>query len=177
MTSFPTRRPASWRRGWRRWGRGWRCQVIDQIVAGTTHGVKQDKAQVTKAPKLKKEDGLIDWTRSAEQVCNQIRAMQPWPTAYTLLHRPGKPPIRMHLTRAGPVLGITHDLARAARLPFAQIGRQSLLCLVGPAFATQEMGVVEILELQPAGKKRMTAAEFLRGHPIQPGDHFGPEHE
>src|SRR5229473_6630632 len=61
-------------------------KVVDQIAAGTDRGVKQDKAQVTKAPKLKKENGLIDWGRTAEQVCNQVRAMQPWPTAYTYRH-------------------------------------------------------------------------------------------
>src|SRR5581483_2134632 len=57
--------------------------VIHQIAAGTTHGTKQDKALVTKAPKLTKEHGLIDWGETAAQVCNHVRAMQPWPTAYT----------------------------------------------------------------------------------------------
>src|SRR5262249_47826225 len=69
-------------------------QVIGQIAAGTTHGVKQDKSQVTKAPKLTKEQGLIDWSRTAAQVCNHVRAMQPWPTAYTFLHREGQAPLR-----------------------------------------------------------------------------------
>src|SRR5262245_22812820 len=54
-------------------------QVIEQIAAGTARGSQQDKSQATKAPKLKKEQGLIDWTRTAQQVCNQVRAMQPWP--------------------------------------------------------------------------------------------------
>src|SRR5207249_11211732 len=76
-------------------------QVIDQIETGTTVGVKQDKAQATKAPKLTKEHGLIDWNRTAEQVCNQIRAMQPWPTAYTFLHRQGQPALRVIITRSG----------------------------------------------------------------------------
>src|SRR5437660_5790398 len=62
-------------------------KVIDQIAAGTAQGVKQDKTQATKAPKLTKEHGLIDWSRSGRDVCNQIRAMQPWPTAYTFWHR------------------------------------------------------------------------------------------
>src|SRR5262249_52849302 len=44
------------------------AQVLHQIAAGTAHGVKQDRSQVTKAPKLKKEDGLIDWARSPEQI-------------------------------------------------------------------------------------------------------------
>ena len=74
-------------------------QVIEQIENGTVQGRKQDTSQVTKAPKLKKENGLIDWSRTAEQVCNQIRAMQPWPTAYTFLHRPGTAPLRVIVTK------------------------------------------------------------------------------
>src|SRR5205814_7132482 len=77
-------------------------RVIDQIAAGTAHGVKQDKSQVTKAPKLTKEHGLIDWTRPAAAVCNQVRAMHPWPTAYTFLHRLGQPAQRVILNRAVP---------------------------------------------------------------------------
>src|SRR5262249_45448349 len=46
--------------------------VVDQIASGTAQGIPQDKSQVTKAPKLTKEHGLIDWTRTAEQVCNQV---------------------------------------------------------------------------------------------------------
>ncbi len=57
------------------------ANVVERIATGEpVPGVKQDKSQVTKAPKLTKEHGLIDWTRTAEQVCNHIRAMQPWPT-------------------------------------------------------------------------------------------------
>ena len=61
---------------------------------------KQDKALVTKAPKLTKEHGLIDWTRTAEQVCNHVRAMQPWPTAYTFWHHAGRPPLRLIVCKA-----------------------------------------------------------------------------
>src|SRR5262249_42189523 len=51
-------------------------QAMEQIAAGTANPIKQDQSQVTKAPKLKKEDGLIDWNRHAEQVWNQVYAMQ-----------------------------------------------------------------------------------------------------
>src|SRR5262249_55462481 len=77
-------------------------QVIEQIQNGTVQGRKQDPSQVTKAPKLKKENGLIDWSRTAEQVRNQIRAMQPWPTAYTFLHHPGRSPLRVIIIKAVP---------------------------------------------------------------------------
>jgi methionyl-tRNA formyltransferase len=144
-------------------------KTIDEIAAGTAHGVKQDKSQVTKAPKLKKEDGLIDWSRSAEQVCNQIRAMQPWPTAYTYYHRQGKPPLRVIITKA-----VDPEFPDSTWRPLPGHLRVS----TGPyllAWAAKDPVMIE--ELQPAGKKRMSAAEFLRGHPIKEGDHFGPENE
>src|SRR5882724_1560377 len=53
-------------------------KVIEDIAAGISKGVPQDKALATKAPKLTKEHGLIDWKRSAHEIYNQIRAMQPW---------------------------------------------------------------------------------------------------
>jgi methionyl-tRNA formyltransferase len=143
-------------------------RVIDQLATGTGQGIAQDKSQVTKAPKLRKEDGLIDWSRGAEQVCNQIRAMQPWPTAYSYFHRPGKPPTRIIINRARPPLcGIAPARGSAGALLVAS-GKPVLL-----AWAADNP--VWIDELQPAGKKRMTAEEFLRGHPIKEGDHFGPE--
>ena len=60
-------------------------QVIDQIQAGTAQGRKQDAALVTKAPKLTKEKGAVDWSRPGRDVVNQIRAMQPWPTRLYVL--------------------------------------------------------------------------------------------
>jgi methionyl-tRNA formyltransferase len=146
-------------------------KVIDQIEAGTAQGVKQDKAQVTKAPKLKKDDGLIDWSRSAEQVRNQIRAMQPWPTAYTFFHREGKPPMRIIILR-GREYAIADDAPELS--PGSLTADESSISFMVRCRYVEE---VMVLELQPAGKKRMSAAEFLRGHTIQPGDHFGPEKE
>ena len=147
--------------------------VIDQVAAGTTQGVKQDKAGVTKAPKLKKEDGLIDWGRPAGQVCNQIRAMQPWPTAYTFFHREGKSPVRVMICRAETAL------AHVPAEPQGEVAPGEAFAIGGRLYVAsgERMSLVTVLELQPAGKKRMSAAEFLRGHPIKPGDHFGPEKE
>jgi methionyl-tRNA formyltransferase len=152
-------------------------QVADQIAAGTLPpGVKQDKALVTKAPKLTKEHGLIDWTRTAEQVCNQVRAMQPWPTAYTFLHREGRPPTRVIVIRAEAA-----HVTKASSAPAAQpgvVGSAALPEPRGPVLVVETGSpnhVVHLRELQPAGKRPMSAAEFLRGHPLQPGDRFGPE--
>jgi methionyl-tRNA formyltransferase len=143
-------------------------EVLEQIEKGTVQGHKQDQGQVTKAPKLKKEHGLIDWSRTAEQVCNHIRAMQPWPTPYTFLHRAGQPPLRLLVLRAA-------SRPRREDESAAQAGEILLTgdpTRLGVAVGS---GVVEILELQPAGKRRMTAEEFLRGRKPQAGDRLGPE--
>ncbi len=140
--------------------------VVHRMVGGPVAGTKQDSALVTKAPKLTKENGLIDWSQPARHICRHVRAMQPWPTAYTYLHQSGKPPMRVVVTKAhrpeAQVPGSTEPGACASGWP----GR----IVVG----TGE-GVVEIIELQPAGKGRMPAADYLRGHRIAPGDRFGPE--
>jgi methionyl-tRNA formyltransferase len=143
--------------------------AAEEVLAGTATGVPQDLAEVTKAPKLKKEDGLIDWSQPAEQVCRQVRAMQPWPTAYAWLHQDGKPPLRLTVQRAVPAVvpdGVY--VSTPGRILPADGTEPHLLVAVID-------GAVEVLELQPAGKKRMTAADFVRGHRLQPGDRFGPE--
>ncbi len=168
-------------------------KVIDQIAAGTAQGVKQDKTQATKAPKLTKEHGLIDWSRSGRDVCNQIRAMQPWPTAYTFwhrhqqgeAHREGEAPAEplrliIHRVRVVPASGVSYDpgigaLTRPARQALVP---GDILSASDPArllVATGAQTQIEILELQPAGKRRMPIAEFLRGHRLQPGDRLGAD--
>jgi methionyl-tRNA formyltransferase len=144
-------------------------EVVEQLSAGTASGVKQDRALVTKAPKLKKEDGLIDWTRPATAVCNQVRAMQPWPTTYTWWHRESKSPVRLMIARC------------QAHADEATAGVKPGSCLARPGDRmlgiASGQGVVEILELQPAGKRRMEIGEFLRGNAVSVGDWFGAENE
>lgn len=139
--------------------------VIERFSTVSVQGQRQDRTLVTKAPKLTKEHGLIDWMRTAEQIRNQIRAMQPWPTAYTFLHRPGQPAQRIILYKAGPC---THPRADAA-CGTVLVASASLIVAAGGGTC------LEVQELQPAGKRRMTSQDFLRGHPVQPGDRFGPE--
>ena len=144
-------------------------ETIDRLKVGPILGGKQDKSQVTKAPKLTKENGLIDWTRSAAQVCCQIRAMQPWPTAYTFLHREGKPPIRIMIAATGKI--IAASAGSSPPTPGLLWGGDGSTIFV----FTGNSEALEVVELQPAGKKRMTANEFLRGHPLKGGDRFGAE--
>ncbi len=145
-------------------------------------GVKQDPALVTKAPKIKKEFGLIDWSKPAVEICNHVRAMQPWPTAYTFLHRPGKEPMRViiikctgpgfhHRSKMPPPPGIImrHDLSGLAT-PKSPADHWVHLHVqaAGTSF-------VRVISVQPAGKKPMTVRDFLGGHQFQYGWRFGPE--
>src|SRR5262249_43789388 len=140
--------------------------VIGQIVVGTAQGTKQDKSLVTKAPKLKKENGLLDWTRHGRDVCNQIRAMQPWPTAYTYWHHSTREPMRLIISKAA-----WREMPGVNPKPGEPQAGDAGRLVIGAGSGS----VVEVLELQPAGKRRMSAADFLRGHHPQPGDRFGAE--
>jgi len=143
-------------------------QVIDQIAAGTVQGRKQDSTLVTKAPKLTKENGAMDWNRSAAQVCNQVRAMQPWPTAYTYWHRNAQDPLRLLVLKAAARSAQPGETPAPGTV-LVQADLSHLRVVAGDG------QIVEIEVLQPAGKRRMTAAEFLRGRRPQAGDRLGPE--
>lgn len=133
--------------------------VIHQMKLGPVVGAQQDASLVTKAPKVTKEMGRIDWLRPAAELHNHIRAVQPWPTAYTFYHRPGHEPIRV-------ILNWTKVVAESVGEPGTVSGELIAACGIGS---------LRIEELQPAGKKRMTAAEFLRGYPLKPGTRFRDE--
>lgn len=139
-------------------------ETIDRLADGPVTGEQQDPALVTKAPKLKKEHGAIDWARPAAEICRQVRAMQPWPTAYTFIHRATAMPQRLIITQS-------------IALPQTDIGLG--LTTVAPdgcaIDVTAGSGTVRVVELQPAGKKRMPAAAFINGRLWRPGDRFGPD--
>ena len=140
--------------------------VVARMAVGPVSGTKQDLSLVTKAPKLKKEHGAIDWAKAAERVYDQIRAMHPWPTPYTFWHRAGQPPLRLIVHRATPRIALPGEQGPPGIvLPTAD--RLSVVAGEGT--------ILEVIELQPAGKKRMTAADFLRGRRVLPGDRLAPE--
>ena len=140
--------------------------VLARMAVGPVTGTKQDLALVTKAPKLKKEDGAIDWTKPAQHVYCQVRAMHPWPTPYTFWHRAGQPALRLIVHRATPRFASPEEMAPPGSL-LATTDRLSVVAGEGT--------VLEVTELQPAGKKRMSAADFLRGRRVLPGDRLAPE--
>lgn len=133
-------------------------ETIDRLSAGPVVGEKQDAAGVTKAPKLTKELGAIDWTRPADEITRLIRGLQPWPTAYTHRHRDGQPPVRLILLKSEAVAG-------GGELGTVFVDGGHLEVATG-------VGRLRLLELQPAGKRRMTADEVVRGRTVQGGDRF-----
>ena len=119
----------------------------------------QNDAEATLAPILKKEDGLIDWTQTAAAIDRRVRGLQPWPNAYTTLHSKRltiwrAEPINMHpkYPPVGQVVHVYGDLLVAG------CGENTLLSL---------------LEVQPEGRKRMSARDLRNGMHIQHGDPFG----
>jgi len=105
----------------------------------------QDDAQATYAPILKKEDGLIDWSRPAREIANRVRGFQPWPGCYTFT--------------GGKKLGIWKARAIEGSLPPGAVG-------AGFRVGTGA-GLLEVIEVQPEGKRRMNAAAFLSGHRVE----------
>ncbi|MBA4032065.1 MAG: methionyl-tRNA formyltransferase [Planctomyces sp.] len=140
-------------------------RVIDQIAAGTCEEVTQDESLVTHVGKLTKQDGLIDWRKSAVEIERHIRGMQPWPGPFTLLHSAGKPPLRMALLQAVAHAGDPIDPA-SPDLGQLHFEGQRLTAQTGN-------GLLEIITLQPEGKRAMSAIDYLRGRPLQPGDRLG----
>ena len=131
-------------------------ETLRQLCAGTLQREVQDDTRSTYAPMMKKEDGRIDWSRSALDVHNLVRGLDPWPGAYTsldgeLLKLARTTPQDNGDAPPGTVIAADRDGVRIA------CGNGSLL----------------VRELQLAGRKRLAAADFLRGCPLQPGTGLG----
>jgi methionyl-tRNA formyltransferase len=135
-------------------------EAMAALEARTAKPITQDAAQATKAPRLKKELGAIDWTRDAIAIKDQIRALQPWPKSFTFWQREGGEPIRLIVERV--------------RLELQQQGEPgTVLVAAGETLVIATgAGALAIEQIQPAGKRTMSAGEFLRGAPIRPGDRF-----
>lgn len=141
-------------------------ETVDRYLRGEVEPVPQDPALATKAPRLKKTDGLLNFARTAQGVKDQWRAMQPWPGCYTFWHRSGSEPLRLIVGKVALWPG-GHDLGDEG------IGTVIHATDEGIAIACGQGSVISLEQLQPAGKRMMTAAELLRGYPIRPGDRFG----
>ena len=145
-------------------GAGLVRQTIDGLQAGPLEALPQDPALASKAPRLKKIDGLIDWRRGATAIKDHVRAMDPWPKTYTFWHRPDGPPLRLIL---GPV-AVIESSAAAAPGTVLEAAEGRLVIAAG-------QGAVLPRSVQPAGKRPLEIEEFLRGYHLRPGDRLGPE--
>ena len=130
-------------------------ETIRGLQARAIHPRPQDHAKATLAPILKKEDGLIDFHRSAHEVVNRLRGFQPWPGAYTSFR--GKN-LQIWLARA-----VERSLAEGEIT--VDSGHLIVGCGAGSA--------LELLEVQVEGKKRMPAADFVHGYRPKPGEKLG----
>ncbi len=126
--------------------------VVSQMEQGAVCAVKQDDALSCYAPMLSKELSPIDWTKSARQIHDQVRGLYPWPSAVSEIDG-----VRCKILRTA----LTGDTTNKEPGTFVQADKKGMKIACGNG------GVLEILELQPDGKKGMAATAFLMGHPIK----------
>jgi methionyl-tRNA formyltransferase len=142
-------------------------EVLDDIAAGRAHETPQDHQQATYAPRLLKEEGLIDWNEPAASVHNKVRGLHPWPHAFTYLNH-ARYIVLESAVDAADAAGTAH----AGSAPRSgEIVRAERDCLVVAAGHGTRL---RLRRLQPEGRRPMTVREFLAGHPLSPGSVFGP---
>ena len=131
-------------------------ETLKGYIAGEIAPTPQDERLASRQPMLKKEMGLIDWTRSAKEIACQARGLDPWPSAYTD-YLGGT----LKIYRARPVEG-EGDPGTVLR----SSAKEGLFVACGE-------GALEVLEMQAPGGKRMSARAYLAGKKIEPGTKFG----
>ncbi len=136
--------------------------TVDRILAGNLSSMPQDalEGEPTSAPKIFKETCRIDWSRTAREIHNHVRGLSPYPAAWALLPREdGGEPINVKVFATALIDGT--DVVSA----MPQVGTPGTIYTAGGRlFVSATNGWIEILSLQPAGKRRMQSDEFLRGY-------------
>jgi methionyl-tRNA formyltransferase len=132
-------------------------ETVSGMKAGNVHPIPQDHAKATYAPPLKKEDGRIDWSKEGKEIDCQVRALNPWPGAFTEWN--------------GQSLKIYRGEVRQRK----PAGKTGAVVWVGSDFIEVETGKDSFLirEIQLEGKRRMSVREFLAGHPVTVGTVLG----
>lgn len=133
-------------------------QTLAALVSGTIKPEEQDNSAATLAPILTRDDARIAWSRTAEEIDQRLRGFQPWPGAFTTLR--GKKLIVHALTVDSP----SADDAAVGSLHTSG-GRLRVVC--------GKSSTLLLEEVQLEGKKRMFAAEFLRGYQLRDGERLG----
>ena len=133
-------------------------EALRLVAAGRAPRIPQDHAAATYAGKLEKEHGRIDWRKPARDVVNLIRAVDPWPSAYTS-HR-------------GRLLKVW----RAAAVDHGEDAEPGAVLDVregGGILVASGRGAVRLLEVQPEDRRRMSADDYARGARLRPGERLG----
>ncbi|MBE6772402.1 MAG: methionyl-tRNA formyltransferase [Ruminococcaceae bacterium] len=130
-------------------------KTINALIKGELKPQKQNHDEFTYASMLSKELSPIDWAMTAQQVHNKIRGLSPWPSANTKF---GGKTVKIHKT-------VLSDLKGNAAGEIVEAGKRLVV-------SCGDGNCVEILNLQAEGKKAMSAADFLRGNPLNVGDKF-----
>lgn len=136
------------------------CQVVDELAAGTAQESVQDASLVTKAPRLKKTDGAIPWQKTSRLVGCHIRGVQPWPKPSATLQT-GDDTLRMLVLDVDSSDRVVTGVPGSVEV----VDKKRLFVKTGD-------GSVELLSVQPEGKRPMSPAELMNGKPISTGDRF-----
>ena len=144
--------------GLARLGAGLLLEVIEQLAAGTAKEEPQDDRAATYAAKITREEGTLDWALPAAAIHDRVRGLQPWPLVSARLdgHR-----YLLHRT--------AHDPQTVAAAPGAIVEAAGDRLVVATAH-----GTLQILQLQPEGRRVLSSREFLAGYRIRPGMIFEP---
>ncbi|GMV38932.1 MAG: methionyl-tRNA formyltransferase [Myxococcales bacterium] len=139
-------------------GAGALLGALPSLKDGTAHPRKQDDALATHAPMLTKEDGRVPWEEPADAVQRHVRAMHPWPCAFTAW--------RGGILKIHPFVEYTLDPVQVPPGTVVAAEEQAIHVACG-------RGVVAITELQPESRRRMSAGAFLNGYRVEPGEVLG----
>jgi methionyl-tRNA formyltransferase len=134
-------------------------KTLEELARGTIAARPQDDARATLAPLLKKEDGRLDWTRSADEIARRVRGLQPWPGVVTAL---GGADLKVMSARPEP--GPATDAPPGTLL---SVDRDGLVVASGGGTR------LRLLEVQPESRRAMPAAAFAAGAHLTPGARLG----
>jgi methionyl-tRNA formyltransferase len=132
-------------------------ETLRGLETGRVQLAPQNHSRATLAPILKKEDGRMDFSRTADDLFNRLRGFQPWPGAFTTFR--GK---TLQVHRAEPVATLAHLTPGSMSIDAARL-----------LFACAKNTTLELIEVQIEGKRRMTAQEFINGYQPKTGDRLG----
>ena len=130
-------------------------ETLEGLAQGTVGSKKQDESLASYASKLKKEQGLINWSWPAERICGLIRGLDPWPGAYTYYN--------------GKMLKLFGCFLCGDERTFSAPGRIKGFTEKGLEVETGK-GIIIVKEIQVAGKKRLPVKDFLQGSKLKTGD-------